>query len=75
MSYTVDTTELRKTMLDNGIVTINDLAEMAGVDRNTVGGILSGKVRPSSAVIEKIASALSMSGNDVGRVFFKEKLA
>lgn len=75
MSYTVDTMELRKVMLDCGILTIAELAETAEIDRNTAGGILSGKIRPSSNVIEKIAGALSLSGNDVGRIFFSNKLA
>ena len=48
--YQVDTRELRKKMIDADIATIAGLAEASGVDRNTIGAILSEKARPSSAV-------------------------
>lgn len=75
MSYSVNTTELRKAMIENGFLTIGELAETAKVDRNTVGGILNGKARPSLNVIEKIANALTLNGDDVGRIFFDNELA
>ena len=75
MDYTVDTIMLRKAMLDAGIMTGADLAEKAGVSRVTVSNILTGKFRPSSAVIEKIAYALELDGSEVGRIFFKHELA
>ena len=75
MSYAVDTAELKKAMIDAGINTAVELSEKSGVNRNTVGGILNGDIRPSSAVIEKIARALSLDGNDIGRIFFKLQLA
>lgn len=75
MAYTVDTTELKKAMINAGINTTVELSERSGVNRNTVGGILNGEIRPSSAVIEKIARALSLDGQDIGRIFFKVQLA
>lgn len=75
MSYAVDTAELKKAMINAGINTAVELSEKSGVNRNTVGGILNGDIRPSSAVIEKIARALSLDGNDIGRIFFKLQLA
>lgn len=75
MSYSVDTQELRKAMIDANITTIVELASVSGVDRNTIGAILSDKSKPSASVIEKIAAALSLSGEDIGRIFFKQKLA
>ncbi|MBQ6455679.1 MAG: helix-turn-helix transcriptional regulator [Mogibacterium sp.] len=75
MAYTVDTTELKKAMINAGINTTVELSERSGVNRNTVGGILNGEIRPSSAVIEKIARALSLDGQDIGRIFFKAQLA
>lgn len=75
MSYTVDTIQLRKAMLDAGFTTIVELSHDSGVSRVTIGGILDGKLRPSSAVIEKIADSLSLSGNDIGLIFFSQKLA
>ena len=75
MVYAVDTAELKKAMINAGINTAVELSERSGVNRNTVGGILNGDIRPSSAVIEKIARALSLDGNDIGRIFFKPQLA
>jgi len=73
--YQVDTRELRKKMIDADIATIAGLAEASGVDRNTIGAILSEKARPSSAVIDKIAEALGMEGEDIGRIFFATELS
>lgn len=75
MEYAVDTIQLRKAMLDAGFTTIGELSSASSVNRNTIGGILDGNVRPSSAVIEKIARALSLTGDDIGAIFFSEKLA
>ena len=75
MEYTVDTIQLRKAMLDAGITTITELSSVSSVSRNTLGGILDGNIRPSSNVIEKIAHALSLSGDDIGTIFFSQKLA
>ena len=75
MAYAVDTAELKKAMINAGINTATELSERSGVNRNTVGGILNGDIRPSSAVIEKIARALSLDGADIGRIFFKAQLA
>lgn len=75
MSYGVDSQELRKAMIDANIPTIIALAEASGVDRNTIGAILNDKTKPSASVIEKIAAALSLSGEDIGRIFFRQKLA
>ena len=75
MEYAVDTIQLRKAMLDAGFTTISDLSKASCVNRNTIGGILDGNIRPSSGVIEKIATALSLNGEDVGTIFFSQKLA
>lgn len=75
MEYYVDTQELRKAMIDANITTAVSLAEASGVDRNTIGSILNKKIKPSAAVIEKIAGALSLDGESIGRIFFSQRLA
>lgn len=75
MAYTVDVQELRKAMIDAGINTIVGLSEASGVDRNTIGSILNKNTSPSASVIEKIALALDLSGESIGRIFFSRKLA
>ena len=75
MEYAVDTIKLRKAMLDAGYTTISELSNASSVNRNTIGGILDGNIRPSSAVIEKIARSLSLNGGEIGTIFFSQKLA
>ena len=75
MTYTVDTQELRKAMVDADLITVVSLAEASGVDRNTIGSILNEKTRPSAQVIEKLADALSLNGERIGSIFFTKKLA
>lgn len=75
MEYMVDTQELRKAMIDADLTTAVRLAEASGVDRNTIGAILNGKIKPSAPVIEKIAKALSLTGEGIGCIFFSQKLA
>ena len=75
MAYTVDAQGLRKAMIDADITTIIALSEASGVDRNTIGAILNKGAFPSASVIEKIAIALDLSGESIGRIFFSRKLA
>lgn len=75
MTYTVDAAELRKAMIDAQINTVVELSEQSGVNRNTIGDILNGKIRPSGTVIEKISSTLSLDSERIGRIFFKIEFA
>lgn len=75
MKFYVDEMEFRKSMLEKGYKTIEALSADCGVNRNTIGETLSGKSRPSSTVIEKIAATLELSGADIGRIFFATKIA
>ena len=75
MTYYVDATELRKAMIDKDFTTIESLSNASGVNRNTISDILSGKSRPSSAVIERLSDTLGFDGETIGRIFFKQILA
>lgn len=72
--YRVDTIELRKAMLDNGIRTNEALSRASGVGRDTISRTLNSKIRPSFDVMVKIAEALDLSPERAGRIFFAENL-
>lgn len=70
VSFHVDAVELRKIMVENGYNTITALEKDSGVSRNTISGVLSGSVRPSVSVMEKLAVTLKMAPEVCGSVFF-----
>jgi transcriptional regulator with XRE-family HTH domain len=74
MKYKVDTTALRKLMIDNGFDTIISLEKASGVNRNTISGILKETIRPSVQVMDALAAALHMSPAIAGSVFFAPDL-
>lgn len=71
----VDTVELRKAMAEARLNSIVALSAATSVNRNTLSDILNDKIRPSGTVIEKIAKALSLDSETVGRIFFTACLA
>lgn len=73
--YEVDTKELRKKMIDCDIDTIEKLSTKTGVNRNTLSDVINGKSRPSSAVMAKLVSALGLTPEEAGNIFFAKKLA
>lgn len=74
MTYKVDTVALKKLMIENGIDTIGELAEKAGLDRNTTSAVVNGKRRPSTAVMDKLIVALDMEPDVAGAIFFVPNL-
>ena len=74
MSYIVDTVELRKLLIDKNIDSISAFAELSGVGRDTVSGVLKGEIRPSTAVMDKFIAALELEPAAAGRIFFKPNL-
>ena len=74
MSYSVDTVELKKAMAEKEIKNIEEFAEKSGVGRDTLSGVVRGKIRPSTAVMDKIVTTLEMEPERAGRVFFAKNL-
>lgn len=68
--YKVDVVELKKIMVEKHLEKLVDLSEKSTVDRNTLSKILKGEIKPSTTVIEKLMSALEMSPNKAGEIFF-----
>ena len=74
MNYSVDVVELRKAMAEKGINNITQLANISGVDKNTISKILNKKYRPSTLVMEKIVRALELQPSRAGIIFFMPNL-
>ena len=65
-----DTDMIKKIMIDKGYSTISSLAAAAGIDRNVLGKVLSGKIQPSSTVMYKLVDTLGISAAEAGVIFF-----
>ncbi len=75
MHYSVDTKELKKAMIDADMDTIQDLTDKSGINRNTIAGVLNGKIYPSSDVMQRMALALNLNYIRAGKIFFAPQLA
>lgn len=74
MAFSVDTIRLKKLMIDNDINTIGELSHKSGVSRNTLSGVISGKVKPSTKVMESLICSLDIESSEAGNIFFVKKL-
>lgn len=73
-SYTTDTVELKKMMVEKGISTIGQLSTMTKINRNTLSQILSGMIQPSAEAMRKLVFALEIPPEKAGMIFFKLNL-
>jgi len=74
MTYVTDNNALRKIMIDKGIKTVTKLAEMSGVNRNTLGKVLNGEIQPSADFMYKLVACLEISPEVAGNIFFNNDL-
>ncbi|MCR8635774.1 helix-turn-helix domain-containing protein [Paenibacillus radicis (ex Xue et al. 2023)] len=72
--HKTDTIALKKTMVENEIDTIIQLSGKTGINRNTLSQILNGDVQPSADAMDKLVSALMISPEKAGRIFFGKHL-
>lgn len=72
--YKVDVVELKKIMVEQNLDKIIDLSAASTVDRNTLSKIISGDIKPSTTVIEKLMSTLHISPEKAGTIFFNQDL-
>lgn len=72
--YEVDVVELKKIMVEQKLDKIVDLAAASTVDRNTLSKVISGDVKPSTTVIEKLMIALNIPPEKAGPIFFRLNL-
>lgn len=74
MQYQVDTIELKKRMVEQGLEKITELSKASSIDRNTLSKVLNGSVKPSTTVIEKLMMTLSIPPDLAGKIFFNQNL-
>lgn len=72
--YKTDTIELKKVMVEQGLDKIVDLSVASKVDRNTLSKVVGGEMQPSSLVMDRLVSALSMAPEKAGTIFFTQIL-
>lgn len=58
-----------------GCKSVLDLEQKTGVNRNTLAGVLNGKVLPSSDTMDRIITGIKIPIDEAGGIFFAEKLA
>lgn len=68
--YKVNIPELKKAMIDRGLFKLKDLAKESGIDRNTLGKVLNGKIIPSARVMYALVATLNLSYEKAGEIFF-----
>lgn len=66
--------ELKKIMVEQNLDKIVDLSAASTVDRNTLSKIISGDIKPSTTVIEKLMSTLHIPPERAGTIFFSQNL-
>lgn len=72
--YKVDTIELQKAAVERGLTKIKALAIASGIDRNTLGKVMSGKITPSATVMYALANTLELTEEQAGIIFFNRNL-
>ncbi len=73
-TYSVDVIELKKIMVSKGLEKIVDLSKASTIDRNTLSKVLSGEMKPSTTVIEKLMTTLDIPSEKLGAIFFNQNL-
>lgn len=70
----VDGKYIRHKMIELGINSYTELAELSGVDRNTISNVIENKFRPNAATMDKLYKTLKLTPEEGGRVFFGNEL-
>lgn len=63
---------IKHLMVEKGFGTIVSLSEASGINRNTLGDILNGKIQPSATIMEKLIKALDIPLEDAALYFFSQ---
>ena len=74
MTYKVNVMILRDQAERRGIRSVEELSEISGVSRHVLLPVLEGRSLPSFDIMLKLASALELSPELAGRIFFDDNL-
>ena len=74
MTYKVNVMILRDQAERRGIRSVEELSEISGVSRDVLLPVLEGRSLPSFDIMLKLASALELSPELAGRIFFDDNL-
>jgi len=74
MSYSTDTIELRKLMIEKGYNTTISFSKACKINRKTMGLILNGSIQPTSESMYKMVECLAISPEQAGNIFFSKSL-
>ena len=69
-----DTIMLKKILVEHKLDKINELSKATGINRTTLGAILSGKSQPSAEIMYKLIKALEIAPSEAGEIFFNPNL-
>lgn len=72
--FKTDNIELKKIMIEEEIKTTKELAEKSGINRNTLAGILNGKIQPSADAMQRLVATLKIEPEKAGNIFFNMNL-
>ncbi len=73
-NYKTDIVALKKLMVEKGLTKICDLSKATNINRNTLSDVLSGKMQPSSRVMERLVTVLEIPPENAGKIFFNGNL-
>ena len=71
--FKVNTTALRKHMIDAGFFTNKELARAANSTASTIGNVVSGRHYPNADLMFRISTALHLTQEQSGELWFFEE--
>jgi transcriptional regulator with XRE-family HTH domain len=72
--FKTDIKAIKTQMVKKDIGTITELAEKTGISRNTISGVLNGKIQPSAEIMGKLIFTLDIKPEVAGAIFFSTDL-
>ena len=69
-----DIIALKKIMVEKRLEKITDLSNATGISRNTLSGVLRGRIQPSADVMMRLAATLEITASQAGEIFFNDNL-